>query len=370
MGSSGYQVDLSQILGYTISVEFTPWKSGVNWIHHSDEQTYQSQYYEDSGLPIEFLMYHPDLEAWSQTIPSEIKDALLTFETKFIKYAFSALWFVSRSEAACQLLLSSPILMWMVLQHSIENQIDAKDVFEQFYWKRTTLLTLFGLPASKVTLRFLYKYKTKDFDHFEFVSIKQFFSLHDLTDISRIKNNKIRFIRWLIEEPKWIRSGFAKNIGEDADIFALKNYIRDTLRMGCQLDHPQVEENLLNCQTLVQVNEMHDRFIERINGLTFKEHENIVYPLSALDATESIIPILNQKELMIEGRAMKHCIASYHNKIFDGEYSVFKVLEPQRATVGLIHKHDKVVIDQIRLMCNGMPSEETKDKVYWWLQNA
>jgi len=370
MQVSGHHVDFTPLLGYPISVELTPWEEGVHWVHHSEAETHKSEYYEDSGLPVSFLFQYASLDDWSNGIPAEIKTAVLDFEQQFIKHAFSALSFASRSEAAAQMLLGSPILMWMILQYSIQNKLPVEAAVELFSWKRTKILALYGLPESKAVLRFLYKYKAKDFELSEFNAIKQFIDLFGMTVISRIQHIRYELIRWLIQEPRWIHAGFVKTLDETYSIQTLKVYVQDTFRMGRQLQNPQTEQNLLGCQTVEEVMQMHDRLIERVNEISFDGHENIVYPTPPLEATESIIPILNHKELMLEGREMRHCISSYHNRVFDGLYYVFKILEPERATIGLHIRNGKIAVDQIRLKCNQIPSEETKEKVYWWLQNA
>jgi|GEM_PF-3306076 len=370
MQVTGHHVDFTPLLGYPISVELTPWEEGVHWVHHSEAETYKSEYYEDSGIPVSFLLEYESLQDWSSEIPAEIKAAVLAFEQQFIKHAFSALSFASRSEAAAQMLLSSPILMWMILQHSIQNKLSPEAAMELFLWKRTKILALYDLPESKAVLRFLYKYKPKDFELSEFNAIKQFIALFELSVISRIQNIRYALIRWLIQEPNWIHAGFVKTLDETYSIQTLKVYVQDTFRMGRQLQNPQTQQNLLDCQSVEQVIQMHDRLIERINEISFQGLENIVYPTPPLEATESILPILNHKDLMIEGREMKHCISSYHNKVFDGEYYVFKILEPERATIGLHNRNGKIAVDQIRLKCNRGASEETKEKVFWWLQNA
>ncbi len=140
--------------------------------------------------------------------------------------------------------------------------------------------------------------------------------------------------------------------------------------MGRQLRNPKTEYNLLSCQPVNQVHEIHDRFVEKMNELTFEQYEFVNYPDPPFEGTKTIIPISNNKELHIEGRSMKHCIVSYHKRILQNDYFVLKVLEPERATVGLHKKNGRIAIDQIRLKCNRMPSEQTKEVVYWWLQNT
>jgi len=370
MQVSGHHVDFTPLLGYPLSVELTPWEEGIHWVHHSEAETHKSEYYEDSGLTLSFLFQCASLDDWSNGIPAYIKTAVLEFEQQFNKHAFSALSFASRSEAAAQMLLSSPILMWMILQYSIQNKLSPEVAVELFSLKRTKIIALFGFPESKSVLRFLYKYQPKDFELSHFNVIKQFIDLFDMKVISRIQNIRYALIQWLITEPRWIHAGFVKTLNEAYSIQTLEVYVQDTFRMGRQLQNPQIEQNLLGCQTVEEVIQMHDRLIERVNEISFYGLEKIVYPTPPLEATESIIPILNHKELMLEGREMKHCISSHHNRVLDGVYFVFRILEPERATIGLHIRNGKIVVDQIRLKCNKMPSEETKEKVHWWLLNA
>ena len=127
MQVSGHHVDFTPLLGYPISVELTSWEDWVHWVHHSESETYKSEYYEDSGLPVSFLFQYASLDDWCNSIPVEIKTAVLGFEQQFVKHAFSALSFASKSDAAAQMLLSSPILMWMILQHSIQNKLSPEE---------------------------------------------------------------------------------------------------------------------------------------------------------------------------------------------------------------------------------------------------
>ena len=51
--------------------------------------------------------------------------------------------------------------------------------------------------------------------------------------------------------------------------------------------------------------------------------------------TETIRPLVTQVDLHEEGSAMQHCVESYAGLVAWGEYAVYRVLEPVRATLGL-----------------------------------
>lgn len=370
MAKTEYKIDLTTVMGYPIAVEFTPWQEGVSWVQHSDKGSLKSQYYEESGFPLSFLIHQPQTQAWCETIPLDIKNAIIQFEIQFKNHAFAALWFASRSEGASQLLLSSPILMWLVLRHSIQNELPMEDVNALFYAKRVEILKLFGLPATKAVLRFFNRYALQDFDQFELATLKSFLAVHQITYINRLNFLNLPLIRWLTAEPQWIHAGFVKNMEATTQIYTVKTYLDDTLRMGFQLRDANVEQGLQNCSTILRLIAIHDAYIERINQTTFYKYENVKYIASNLECSETIIPILSYKDLFSEGRDMKHCVVSYHDRLMTGHYFVFKLLAPERATVGIIKRNGRFSVEQIRLKCNKAPSEATKEAVYWWLQNA
>jgi hypothetical protein len=256
------------------------------------------------------------------------------------------------------------------LHHAISNKLPIEKVFELFYKKRIDYLKIYGLPESKAVLKFLNKYDVQNFNEREFRVIKQFLSIHDIHYISRISHVRLELIRFLIEEPDWIHAGFIKNLEPINSITALRTYIRDTLAMGHQLLINDVEKRLQGCSSVTNIYKLHDQFIEKINEKTFSERQNMVYASSKLEETKTIVQISNYKDLLLEGKAMHHCIVSYHGRIIGEQYFVFKILEPERATLGLHYKNGKLAIDQIRLSYNTQPSDATKEAVYWWLQNA
>ncbi|MEA1053130.1 hypothetical protein U5801_25465, partial [Lamprobacter modestohalophilus] len=64
---------------------------------------------------------------------------------------------------------------------------------------------------------------------------------------------------------------------------------------------------------------------------------------------------------------MRHCVASYTYQIYDSQYAVYKVLEPERLTLGLSLRHGGVGLDQLKGVANRAPSPEAQAAVEQWL---
>lgn len=63
--------------------------------------------------------------------------------------------------------------------------------------------------------------------------------------------------------------------------------------------------------------------------------------------TFGIQPLLNFNYLCQEGREMHHCVASYHSQIVAGQYFVYRVTSPIRATLGLRRLDGEWQLDQL-----------------------
>jgi hypothetical protein len=85
-----------------------------------------------------------------------------------------------------------------------------------------------------------------------------------------------------------------------------------------------------------------------------------------------IVRLLTRAELRAEGREMGHCVASYGRKVEGGEYAVYRVLAPERATLGLRFSRARGLwgIDQIRGHANVGVRCETRLYLRDWIETG
>ncbi|MDQ6955264.1 MAG: PcfJ domain-containing protein [Mariprofundaceae bacterium] len=88
------------------------------------------------------------------------------------------------------------------------------------------------------------------------------------------------------------------------------------------------------------------------------------FPKAPIPGTESIQPIQSYRQLVAEGRRQQHCVLSYHTRIMSGNYAVYRMLEPERATIG---SYGCYILDQVKLHRNRTPSAETRELIRQWL---
>ena len=73
-------------------------------------------------------------------------------------------------------------------------------------------------------------------------------------------------------------------------------------------------------------------------------------------------------ELHIEGDEMDHCIVTYLDELYFGDIFVYKILEPERATLAIVKNQGKWSIKELSLKSNKSPSKRTRAQVEQWLE--
>lgn len=214
----------------------------------------------------------------------------------------------------------------------------------------------------------MYRFEKAEFSEATLLYIKIFIAQFDAFKISRLKHIDVKIIKWLIQNPVWIDAKFIKS-ADNINYCQLSHYLRDTIRMAWQLRIEGIRPRLKSCPSFQTVIRLHDALVDKINQKQMAQYNHVEFPIAPLEGSKNILPISNYRELHLEGKSMRHCIASYVNRITASEYFVFRLIKPERATVGLHYVNGKIRVDQIRLKCNELPSDETNDEVFFWLQN-
>ncbi|WP_232504085.1 PcfJ domain-containing protein, partial [Thiomicrospira microaerophila] len=283
---------------------------------------------------------------------------------------FSALWFVSRSEAACQLLLSAPTLLWMIMDYAKSHQLEPDQVWPWFSAKRKTIVGLYQLPQNNATVHLLSKYHS---DHkFSQRDIELIQQLYTRSFYNDKKHGHIPYfdpmrIRLIMQDATILQFKLLQQTGPHITRTQLKHTL-DAFYMAQQLNYPQYGQILKTSTHIAQINTIHDQLAEIINQQQANIQRERIYPAPLIPPTDDIEYIQSHYELVIEGKQMHHCIASYDQRIVEGRYLVYRLLQPERATIGIEITHDnRLELDQVRLVCNKQAAPETEHYVRSWI---
>ncbi|MEH6823754.1 MAG: PcfJ domain-containing protein [Motiliproteus sp.] len=154
-----------------------------------------------------------------------------------------------------------------------------------------------------------------------------------------------------------LRSAMNATIG---DIFRLSGYVEGKVSL----------HEIRKCSSLEDLEWIHDRLMNRLN-LQLDSGYEVAFPTPPLNGNEHIVAIENGSELKIEGRSMCHCIYSYLHEVLDGRYYAFRVLWPERATLGVWIEScggsQRVRLDQLKGRKNTAVAKQTEDFVTAWI---
>ena len=129
-------------------------------------------------------------------------------------------------------------------------------------------------------------------------------------------------------------------------------------------------------RNLDSLKRLHDDWVARRIDQRLKEggpkDMHIPYPV-CLQETASIKQIKNYKQLSEEAGEQHHCVAVYHSRIVRERYAVFKMVEPERMTIGISIERNLEFpyrIEQISGYRNKTPAEQTRATVYQWFEQC
>jgi hypothetical protein len=116
------------------------------------------------------------------------------------------------------------------------------------------------------------------------------------------------------------------------------------------------------CQRYVSQHECHE----------LEDHWFDRYEPAPLTNTDHIIQLSSFQALFLESHQQHNCADTYRCDVSTGEYALFQVLTPERATLGLKFnpKKGKYQLDQLLLQNNQPVAASTRREVKRWLKHV
>lgn len=124
------------------------------------------------------------------------------------------------------------------------------------------------------------------------------------------------------------------------------------------------------CQTAKQVLATVGYLLDRYNFRQVETYWTDQYPAIPIPDTQHCIQLNSFSSLFIESHAQHHCGLTYRSDIAEGEYALFKVLAPERATLGVKWnpKTRRYQFDQLVGKDNAKVAMATRRQIKRWVQ--
>jgi len=348
------------------------WKLGMNVKIWQNKEW--RDFHDDPGIAI-ITSDDDALEGYSihryiNTIPTKVRQAV-----RPIRYQqFSLLQHCSRLPAMKDLLVSAPLLAWMLTSKVIREKWSIEDISDLLSHKQLDILYEVAGVSAKADINFLRKVKLLNGTFQE-----QYFLLTVLRNnglkhsIRHLPSIPVEVLAILLRMPALqgaelvpyiIKEGMFVNINDALNrIGNIKSEWDDVLRIAEDLSIADAEIALRRCRSEYELNVLHVRWIQRLNGEVNELYENVEFPDPPFPDTEYIQAIRTSGELYAEGRKMNHCVGAYAEEVLAGQCYIYRVFYPERATLEIRVKEGSWQIGQFKLKDNDEPGKGSKEKV-------
>ena len=359
------EIDWTQSLGHRCMVAVAPWNKGLASIAIDDDEQTDITLREVGDWV--FGLSDPAVVTWKKSFPVDVLfaiEAMPSHKALLAEYA-------SKSRSIKDLLVGNPILLWGLFEHGVPREITLGEMDKLTRLKQRDLCQYLKLEGTQQQVRLLKRMsgvsRTKD----ELRSFIRVLKHQEVCNyLSHAEGDLGRDLKLLTKYP-WLASCPARALIRH--LFDQEHWIIfcDILRMVDDI------HELRQCTTINALNRLHDRQVadlnEKLGRELIRDEHGRPKPLPepVLPATDNIVPITSQAELIREGREMRHCIASHLNRVVDGKFAVYRMTAPERLTIEVLNLGGgQLVLREVRGKWNKPPSQESMTIIDRWFVSA
>jgi hypothetical protein len=363
-------INFSELLGYSNILTIPRWQTDDKCHLVTDNETHGFDYNTEMAFSFSHIALDQGATKWINDMPSRCRQLLLEHDELFEKNWLSLYFSIGLNSHVCDLLESNPILLALLTQKACSGLWSIEKFIQVATAKQTDILKSCGLPPNKSVAKTLSRISVKSLRHQTLSTINSFLDCTACHKINHLKNFNVELMKLLTQYPELAASCLILNNTVDVSNREFKFMFNDTLRLLNLFNYPNPLIRIGGCKSVNQLQVLHDRLTLKLNKIERDGEINVNFCEPPFVGNEDIIPITHSKELYSEGRIQSHCLGSYLNQIVSNKYYAYKVLRPERATLGLKLVGKEVwQFDQLRLVHNGKPSKETMESVNHWLNS-
>ncbi|MBF0236686.1 MAG: PcfJ domain-containing protein [SAR324 cluster bacterium] len=322
------------------------------------------------------------VELFAATIPLEIR----TNMQRIVWKQDLCLYLVASYPVCRDFFVSNPGVFWFIVAKTCLQNYSVFRTIHLFEMKRNRIIEeLYPELNASMILSFLNRLSWSGFDVQLLMLIDTVIQEQHFIQNTRYFNPlPVALVRAIFETNLYgfqflemlIHYALRKNNFDQEWLRNLHHLIRDTYEMYQIFERKDFDHALRQCRFSVTLERLHNRLMAEMNSnLAFAGtlHENIrnrvnkPFPPPPLPATDQIQPVTTAAELSQEGRDMEHCVGSYSQLVINDNYYIYRVYQPQRATLSIRKKGGRWHLDALKQYRNHIPDDECFKVVHQWL---
>ncbi|WP_230850430.1 PcfJ domain-containing protein [Photobacterium kishitanii] len=354
-------------------LEFYDWRDGLA-MYRAYSDGHRELLEGSCSFYIEHIESLDGGKAWIESIPAE----LVNKARVYADLGVYMLKIAAMSDKARQLLSQRPILLYLVCER---YPLDHEHVLSLCELGQRNILAYLGLASCRSALRFIDRIQS-DFSTRSVVIV-----IHRLLDPETMTFKLFRHYKTITTLTLQVYLQWPTLTGTKLGFYLVKATQRERLKINQILsDVFQLGYRVLDVDSVRRIHaitsydelkQLHDRWVIAQRTVKFVPDPSCdkAYDIP-FAGNSNIVPIRNYQQLELEGVEQNHYVAIYHNRIIKGEYLVYKMHMPERVTIGLKRHYlangrasEIYTVDQIQARNNRLPSYETLETVYSWLDS-
>ena len=307
-------------------------------------------------------------DAFRFSLPKEVARVL----EKFRSHQWNLLLLLSRQRAAVDLAASNPVLAYAVADRLADRPYDPRKVGKM---PQRELLKMLRVPDTAANVRILRKIPPESLDRRLLPAL-----------LATLRSSDSAGLKWLHHVPRVnfgvmrllltheIREGITPALLEEVAAEPTEKYrgnaaamLSDILVMRSELADPAP---LTAFRSLAALRRSHEEISAEFRKLDRLRTAYGNLPLPPLPGIPNkIVPLCTQSELIAEGRDQHNCIASYTAQVKARHVFIYRVLDPERATLAIHRGADSNwTIQEIKAKYNQPVCMQTEQFVKDWLE--
>ncbi len=364
--------------GFKFYIKITRWSRGlVAKVMHDDQWRYET--------PPDVVLIAPKLDNIKRerlsSFVSDIPEQARKIAARYQYHQLAVLRLLAYPNAD-ELAEGSPVLFWLLAGTTCRHTpLPDQEIRSLLALRRKDILARLGYIGTQSSVRMLNKINLSIFSETAYSSIVKMVTIPSLAKAMRHYKIITDCIILAVSIcPSIIGMKFFKNeYTKDNNMDREKTrqicvVYRDTLRLARLVRRKGFSKGVRRFKTKEEITRYHERLIRKVNMAMspakikqYEERYGRYLPEPVFAGNKEIVPIRTIRDLVIEGIAMNHCVATYVEKILKGQCTIYKVLSPERATLEVETIESVPRIAQIRLANNAPPGRETFMAVEKWL---
>lgn len=397
LGCSGELV-VTLCSGYDTKFKIMSWSDGLQFYTFDNNRWLLEEF--DAGIFLASNEDHYDsaqrdaVDRFVAEIPKKICSVVSCFKYK----QFSLLRLVAQYPSLEAVVLHSPNLCWLAVCFAQQVNWSIDKTAQVLHFKRASIVEILFGNKSNQLVKLVDKIQLLNGSEGEYLLLlKMLKDARVINAFNHWKSVSMIALRIIHKRPYFINSKLLlneiiadKSIQHNLIRFANFSETYDDLhRLHRALDktfEPRVWLAIKDSQKLKQ---LHDKWVTRFNNsergrlaaleairdippflrrnaidntedlLINNELLEVDFPICRIGDLPTFIQIKNNTELSEEGIFMNHCVGSYSRKLHDGLSYIYQLLSPERATVEVRIRGEKVSVTQFKLANNKKPSPES-----------